>query len=179
MEQVAVVKGTLVSVIILSLFTLVVALVSRTGHKEFDLDKMLHRGAYCDKTSEALAKESHVPVWQKVLGITGEFSFGDKFLAGGLLLWNLGWFTCFVVFSILNAISPFGTVWWANFWHFYMMLAIGLSIPAIIWFTVGGVIDLRGLFHVLGTAVRNDSDDGTVSAGSEAAPQTMATEKTK
>lgn len=180
-EQVPVVKGTLISVIVLSLFTLVVALVSRTGQKEFDLDKMLHRGAYSDKSSEELARQSHVPVWQKLLGITGEFTLGDKFLAGGLLLWNLGWFTCFVIFSILNVTMPgrFDTNWWAGFWHFYMMLAIGLSIPAIIWFTVGGIIDLRGLFHILGTADRDSSDDGTVTAEGEALPQVATTENAK
>ena len=51
---------------------------------------------------------------------------------------------------------------WARYWHFYVILNIVLSIAVIVWFTTGGLRDLRFMFRKLDTQKRDSRDDGRV-----------------
>jgi hypothetical protein len=58
---------------------------------------------------------------------------------------------------------------WGSFWHFWLLLQLGLSIPVCIWFTIGGTMDMRALLKSLAAAARDARDDGTVPVGAESA----------
>ena len=142
------------------IFVLACLAVCRESEQEFNIDRMLHRGAYSDKASQLV----RVSPWQRLLGITSEFTVGDRFLAFALITWQIGWITCFAVVTILNLIYParFPTAWWASFWHIYIMSIFCLGVPITIWFTVGGILDIKGLFRTLADADRDVQDDGRV-----------------
>ncbi|MCL5104783.1 MAG: sodium:solute symporter [Armatimonadetes bacterium] len=137
--------------------------VSIATHRRFgdyNLHRMLHRGQYRVQTDHV--REEYVQSkWQQLVGITSEFSKGDKFLAIAMITWNALSFLWFVVFSILNQIYPITDAAWARYWYVVTIAIPGiLSIPVTIWFTVGGISDVKALFHTLATATRDASDDG-------------------
>lgn len=136
----------------------IVSLLTSRGRAPFNLDKMLRRKKYAEKDSSA-TRESK---WQLITGINEEFSRFDRFIAISLVVWALGWFVTFGVVTTLHFTGSIPGSWWPNFWHFYIWLMIAISIPVLIWTSIGGLCDIRGLFKSLATAERNDKDDGSV-----------------
>ena len=65
---------------------------------DFNLDKMLHRGEY-DTAKEHIVNSEKVNIIAQRLGITKEFTLGDKLIYAGSILWTIGWFVIFVVFT--------------------------------------------------------------------------------
>ena len=129
----------------------------------FNLDKMLHRGKYDDKGDHQKATNKWRTVWLKVIGITDEFSRFDQLLAITLVLWNALWVSIFVVVTVTHYfVIPIENVWWNKFWHVWIYVQIGVGIPAMVWFTIGGVRDIRAVFQRLATSERDATDDGTV-----------------
>lgn len=129
---------------------------------EFNLERILHRGRYrvaADHVREVKTQSK----WAQVVGITKEFSRGDKVLAIAMVVWNAGWFLWFVGFTIANLFFQISDAAWARY-HFINVILIPavLSVPATIWFTVGGVLDIKALFRTLATAQRDHTDDGRV-----------------
>jgi hypothetical protein len=157
------------------IFTLACLAICGKGDEEFNIDRMLHRGAYSDKSSHAI----HTSPWQRLLGITSEFTIGDRFMAYALIIWQVGWITCFAVVTAMNLIFPgrFPTAWWANFWHLYLMSIFCLGIPITIWFTIGGIFDIRALFNTLASKDRDACDDGRVVLATETSSETEAASK--
>jgi hypothetical protein len=51
---------------------------------------------------------------------------------------------------------------WAKFWQVWIWMQVGIGVPATVWFTIGGVQDLRELFQSLRTLERDVRDDGRV-----------------
>jgi len=139
----------------------VVSLLTCKPGKEINMDKLLNRGQY----REGPHPEEHkVTWWQQVVGITSEFSFGDKCVAVAVLIWNFGWFAFFIIISAISLIHPqwLGENWWPNFWHSLIWLYFALSIPASTWLIIGAGMDLRLLFQRLSTAARDSTDDGFI-----------------
>lgn len=138
-----------------------------TCKEDFDMDRMLHRGKYAALEQVA---GNHVPPPSKekvslgkLIGLDEYFTKGDKWIAGSLFGWNMLWFVVFVAGSIWNLVSPWTDSAWSMFWH---MAAIGLPVVicfvTAIWFTWGGVRDIRALFRRLRMEKVNHLDDGTV-----------------
>lgn len=140
-----------------------------TCREEFDLDRMLHRGVYADSTSEIAAEEAHISAWQKVVGITKEFSKGDRFLAVLLVTWNMANFLWFVVFSVANLAYHVSDLSWATYWKVTLILNLAMSVPFVVWFTVGGYLDIKALYKLLDSAVPDHTDDGRVADNSKEA----------
>jgi len=179
-------EQTLVIIIICSLGYIIVSLL--TSKKPFDLDMMLHRGKYRIKSddviedpaappdsafdpgagvlsnspaSPALAKRSWL---SRFLNIDRHFTRRDKVLTYATFWWNMLWQVVSVV--ILLWVIAFGRLS-ANWWFNYRMIvgvgvALVLSVPTTIWFTVGVTHDLIDLLKTLRSSRRSDADDGTV-----------------
>jgi hypothetical protein len=96
------------------------------------------------------------------VGISPEFTLSDRILAFALVIWNFGWFVTFLVFTAIHFTFGTSTEWWTRFWHFYLLMQFCISVPVVIWFTVGGILDMKALFHTLRNLVRDQADDGTV-----------------
>jgi len=58
---------------------------------------------------------------------------------------------------------------WLGFWQLLVWLALGLGAVVTVWFLIGGMRDLKDMFHLLRTKVRDDSDDGRVRTAAETA----------
>lgn len=138
------------------------ALVSLfTRDEGFILEKMLHRGKYAI-VGEHLHREPPKSLWQKFMGITEEFSRTDRMLAYALVIWNFGWFFIFLLGTAYNLIIGMSDDSWAVFWRVWVWMQIGIGVPTTVWFTIGGISDLRKLFGRLTTLQRDDRDDGRV-----------------
>jgi SSS family solute:Na+ symporter len=143
-----------------------------TCRQDFNMDRMLHRGAYRvikDKAETVALPDQparRVPFWERMIGLDANFTRGDKWIAGGLVGWTGFWAAVMVVGSIWNLVAPWPARVWSNYW----MIA-GVAVPIFmtlvtgIWFTWGGVKDIRSLFARLKNGTVNDRDDGTVVGG--------------
>ena len=64
-----------------------------------------------------------------------------------------------------TVITPWPATWWADYW-----LIVGIILPCVIaiitliWFGIGGIMDLRLFFAALRTLKRDVRDDGRVIA---------------
>lgn len=138
-----------------------------TYRRDFDLDRVLHRGRWAvDEQGQTVPPPAKPPRSLKgLLGIDEQFTFGDKCQSVALFAWTMFWFSIFVVFTVWNLISPWPTEWWVKYWHVVgIWLPLVIGIVTTIWFTWGGVRDLRRMFKQLRTARRDERDDGMVEA---------------
>lgn len=145
--------------------TLYIVLSLLTCRKPFNLDRMLHRGAYAEgKTLEKIPWNIHT-VFSKLIGIDANYTRGDKILAWSVFIWSFGWsfMVCFVGIVIWNIFYPWPDSWWAIKFHITMLLVPGIvAVVSTVWFSIGGSIDLYRLFQRLKEKEDNDLDDGRV-----------------
>ncbi len=132
----------------------------------FNLDRMLHRGEYSvDGVAPAAEPWKVRTVFSKLIGITPEYTRSDRVIAWAVFgysfvyMFGLG----FVAVVVWNFFAPWKLEWWS---HYFLVVA--LVIPGLmaavtaVWFSIGGVIDLRRLFRDLETRQVDDLDDGRV-----------------
>jgi len=145
-----------------------VSLITGRGKPAFNPKKMLHRGDYAVKGEHIEHIETLKSRWQKFVGITPEFSKSDKILALFLIGWNAANLLWFVIFTAINLyfklvhgvlISDHA---WSTYFRVTIMISVVLSVPCTIWFTVGGIKDIKALYRHLDTCDRDHSDDGSV-----------------
>ena len=140
-----------------------------TFRKPYNLERMLHRGAYSIDGEKPVGKQGLRWSWHtaisKLLGITPEFTRGDKILTWSVFLYTfiyqIGF--CFIGVLVWNLISPWPAKWWSN--YFYVTtLCVGavIGIISTVWFLIGGIIDTRRLMRDLKSRVDNPLDDGRV-----------------
>ncbi|MBE6388495.1 MAG: sodium:panthothenate symporter [Lentisphaerae bacterium] len=143
-----------------------IAVSYATCKEPFNLERMLHRGKYSlGEVREIKSAWTWKNLYNKLVGITPEYTTGDKFIAWGYVgytfVYRFG--LTFVVTAIWNAISP----WPIEYWAMYF-LVVFLVIPGImaaitaVWFGIGGVIDLRRMFYDLEHREANYLDNGMV-----------------
>ena len=175
----------------ISTFLIYVVVSKLTCRKPFDLDAMLHRGeagdmqqATCDKRGNVLNVEvprgvspvacrmSRKPrrlcasVLKKLVGITPEYSRGDRFIAWGVFFYSFvfSFGLCFLAVAAWNVFSPWPVAWWSRYF-----VATSFVVPAVVsaistfWFGIGGILGLRQLFRDLNARKEiNALDDGRV-----------------
>ena len=242
---------------------------------DFNLDKMLHRGEY-DTAKEHIVNSEKVNIIAQRLGITKEFTVGDKIIYAGSILWTIGWFVIFIVFttwhfsggkmvnveervfeckacertgckhaskiekSIVQAENKLQRVqkrieWlksdennqkdaavlanavkdskaaavnmkkaladaaeagvvvkkventafasgvpksaWLSLWHAKIYITLILGFCVTVWFILGGIVDVVGLFKALASIKRDAADDGSVVDGQNAGEKNLSAEK--
>ncbi len=92
-----------------------------TCREDFNMDRLLHRGAYA-VNDPALKPIAPMPsAWSRMVGVTSDFSRSDKWIAGSFLGWNLLWFVVFLTGCAWNLLAPwpsrFGQptgMWWVS-----------------------------------------------------------------
>ncbi|MBE6371697.1 MAG: sodium:panthothenate symporter [Lentisphaerae bacterium] len=138
-----------------------------TCRRPFNLDRMLHRGKYAvDGEVKHFEKLTFRTLFKKILGITPDYTFGDKCIAWGTFIWSFG-FTFGILFLgtiIWNAFYRWPIEWWG--WRLFIIsvvIACGVAVISMIWFMIGGVIDLRRMFRDLAARTQiNELDNGMV-----------------
>lgn len=162
------------AVIVMFIAASTYAIVSlATCRKDFDMDWLLRRGKHrvaADHEGEVLAKR--VPLMQRLIGIDKLFTRGDKWVAGFIFWWSL----LLVVLNVglVGWHYVIGNVWphlqmsnhdWAVFWLWYgLLIPFAFAAVTLVWFGIGGLIDMKRFFHALKTMKRDDQDDGSVRA---------------
>lgn len=152
------------SLIAILLYVLVSMLTCR---KDFDMDRMLHRGKYAaiaEAVSEPVkdARKRRISLG-KLIGYDSNFTIGDKWIAGVLFGWGVFWFLVVILGSIWNLVAPWPTSVWITYWHIVgIVLPVLIAVVTGVWFTWGGIRDMRRLFASLRLERVNPLDDGTV-----------------
>lgn len=140
----------------------VYVLVSLLGKKqEFNMDKMLHRGIYTIKDETVVVDAVPQKGW-KVLGMGKEFTKGDKAIYIAAYIWTAIWVIIFIAGTIYNLAGDIPDSSWMEFWKFFVMTNLIASVLIVIWFTYGGIKDLKDMLQRLKTTVRDHTDDGSV-----------------
>ena len=131
------------------------------SQQDFDMDKLLNRGKY------VIADEYKVIDVQpskglKMLGIGKEFTRGDKLIYILTYCWIIGWTLVFIIGTVYNLIYPVTDLSWMKFWYIYLGINLVIAVIVVLWFTVGGFIDIKSMFSQLRSMERDDRDDGFV-----------------
>ena len=98
----------------------------------------------------------------KFLGIGKEFSFWDKIIYIVTYTWIFGWFVVFLVGTLMNLIFKPSDFAWMKFWYVYLTIFVVAAIFVVVWFTLGGLKDIKFMFNRLRTMERDENDDGRV-----------------
>ncbi len=139
-----------------------------TYREDFNMDRLFHRGKYAaiknpgddDSKTKDLRKPS---IWDRIIGLDENFTSGDKWIARGVFTYSFLWFSLFVVGSLWNLIRPWSPSTWSTFWHIQAVgVSLFMAMFTAIWFTWGGVRDIRDLLRRLKEVKINNLDDGTV-----------------
>ncbi len=138
-----------------------------TNREDFNMERLLHRGIYADPIlstdDPADLPAKRKVTWGKLIGLDQNFTRGDTWIAGGLFAWNMLWFGIFVVGCAWNLRAPWTDSTWSLFWHIAAVgLPVFISLVTAVWFTWGGVRDMRALFRHLRVQKVDHLDDGTV-----------------
>jgi solute:Na+ symporter, SSS family len=145
--------------------SLVYVAVSLLGkRRDFDMDRMLHRGTHALEGETAVVDTAPTRGW-KILGMGKEFTRGDKVIYAAAYGWTLLWTLVFIVGTWYNVTSEVSDASWLAFWHVFIIVNTVVSVFIIVWFTIGGTRDLREMLRRLSTATRNHADDGFVKKG--------------
>lgn len=138
-----------------------------TCRKPFNMDKLLHRGKYAEGEPVAKIPWSFRTVFSKIIGITGEYTTGDKILAWSVFIWSFcyGFVLCFFAIVVFNLFYKWPNEWWAIKFHITTMLVPGIvAVVSTVWFSIGGTLDLRRLFKDLASKQDDFNDNGMVRA---------------
>ena len=138
-----------------------------TCRKPFNLERMLHRGKYSlGERRDIRMKWTPRNILRNIVGITPEYTRGDRIIAWGVFFYSLGYgfLIMFCGTVIWNAISPWPVQWWC--WRAvfaaYLMPCVVATVSTV-WFGIGGIVGLRQLFRDLKARREvNDLDDGRV-----------------
>ena len=138
-----------------------------TCRKPFNLERMLHRGKYAvDGEVKHFEKWTFQNAYKKIIGITPDYTFGDKCIAYGTFIWSFGIsFGVFYIGTIIwNSFYRWPIEWWG--WRLFILSVVVSCIIAIIstvWFMIGGIIDMKQMFHDLAARTQiNELDNGMV-----------------
>ena len=155
----------------MSLFTVILAASSYVGislfewlilkKPAFNMDQMLHRGEYAIK-GDHQKEVTRPPTGFRALLPSKEFTFGDKCIYYAQMSWTIIWFTIFLVGTIYNLTHDVSTASWATFWKWYVRVLGVIAFGTVVWFLIGGLIDLKKMFNTLRVVKRDARDDGVV-----------------
>jgi Na+/proline symporter len=137
-----------------------------TMKKPFNLDRMLHRGIYnIDHDKAPPLKWSFSTVYNKLIGITTEYTTGDKVIAWSFFFYSFvfQFVISFVVVVIWNSFSPWPIAWWGKYFFVTFLIIPGImAVISTFWFGIGGFIDLLRLFRDLKARKVNHLDNGQI-----------------
>lgn len=134
-------------------------------YKPYDLDKLLHRGKYADGPEPVKEKWTLRNIFSKIIGITPEYTRGDRIIAYSVFFYSVVYRVGIVFFAIViwNAIWPWPNSWWTvNFFITTLLIPGIVGVISTIWFMIGGSIDAIQLFRDLKKRVEDPNDNGQI-----------------
>ncbi len=139
-----------------SLIYIGVSLVQQAIKKQpFNLDKLLHRGEYV-LAGEVEEGDNTISKRWRALGINNEFTKGDKYLYLATYGWTIAWVILFIIGTIFfltrNVENGDWSRWnplWLKFWLAKIWLELAVAAVVIVWFTLGGIRDVKAMLAAL------------------------------
>lgn len=153
------------TLIAIAVYVIVSLLTCREPH---NMDRLLNRGAYAVEPEDSGRTVKKVPLLYRLVGLDEHFTRSDRWVTLGIFGWSLFWFALFAIGSAVYLVYPWSDETWATYWRvtgIWLPLAIGVL--TTVWFTIGGVIDLRRFFRRLRAEKVDVRDDGLVARASE------------
>lgn len=141
---------------------IVYVILSLLENKKFELDKLLHRKNYAIKDDTVMPDKKIVKNWQMLIGINSDFSLRDKIIYILMTLWTVMWIVIFLAVTAYHLIFKTTDKFWLGFWKFYIYVFFVLGTIVTIWFTIGGIRDIRRMYARLKTVIRDHTDNGIV-----------------
>ncbi|MGE4565718.1 MAG: sodium:panthothenate symporter, partial [Victivallaceae bacterium] len=136
-----------------------------TCKQPYDLDKLLYRGKYAENAVPPEPAWSWKNVYGKLIGITSEYTTGDKVIAWSVFGYAIVYqfILSFLAVLVWNLISPWPAAWWSTYF-FVTVIVVGIIVGVVstVWFMWGGIIDLNRLFKDLANRAEDPHDDGWV-----------------
>jgi SSS family solute:Na+ symporter len=140
-----------------------VSLLTSRG-EGFNLNAMLHRDlARPVSGKEALTILDRFRL-RNILKFDNNFTLTDKLVSGGIFWWSMLLLVVNIVVTVWNlTIGHWPTSWWATYWMITgIALPFVIALVTLVWFGIGGILDIRAFFRDLSTMKRDDADDGRV-----------------
>ena len=138
-----------------------VAVSLLTFKEKMNMDKLLHRGDYSIQGETVFVEKKVGTIW-KIFGIGNEFTTEDKIIYFVSYVWNIFFTLVFILGTIYNLSNSVIDDSWMVYWKYQVYINIVFSFIIIIWFTVGGFIDIKEMFSSLGSNKRDHSDSGWI-----------------
>ncbi|HEV7298483.1 MAG TPA: hypothetical protein VGN72_03895 [Tepidisphaeraceae bacterium] len=138
-----------------------------------DMDKLLYRGAHASPGDAARAEAASdgeptwLRPWQRRIGITAEFTRGDRAIYYLKFGWTTFWVVAFVIGTVCALTIGVSDAAWLNWWRFTVVLGMVVGVITVVWFLIGGIRDLFDLLRYLRTTQRDFADNGTVAEAAE------------
>ena len=129
--------------------------------KPVNMDKLLNRGKY-SIDGEVNIVDEEVKIGWKIFGMGKEFTKNDKLIYILNYAWTGLWTLVFIIGTVYNLSNPVSDDAWMKFWEYYIYIHLVLSGIVLVWFTLGGFIDLKSMITSLQSEVRDHGDDGWV-----------------
>ena len=137
-------------------------LVSLITFKEkMNMDKLLNRSKYSIQGEIKIIDEKVKPIF-KIFGIGKEFTIEDKIIYLVSFVWNILFTLVFVFGTMYNLSNDVSDESWMIYWKYQLYINIIFSFIIIIWFTIGGFIDIKKMFKSLSSSKRDHEDSGFV-----------------
>ena len=133
-----------------------------TFKEKVDMDKLFNKGKYSIE-GELNIVDEEVKIGWKIFGMGREFTKTDKLIYIISYVTNIFWFIIFIIGTFYNLYNPVSDAPWMVFWKYFVIINLVYSFFVIIWFTIGGFMDLKKMIHSLKSDERDDDDDGWVS----------------
>ena len=132
-----------------------------TFKEKINMDKLLNRGKYSIKNEIKVVDEKVKPIF-KLFGIGKEFTLEDKIIYLVSYVWNMFFTLVFVIGTIYNLYNNVSDESWMVYWRYQIYINVVFSFFIIIWFTIGGFIDIKKMFISLDSDKRDHGDSGWV-----------------
>ncbi|MFL3013942.1 MAG: sodium:solute symporter [Candidatus Neomarinimicrobiota bacterium] len=132
-----------------------------TFKEKINMDKLLNRGKYSIKEEIKVVDEKVKPIF-KLFGIGKEFTVEDKIIYLVSYVWNIFFTLVFVIGTIYNLYNNVSDESWMVYWKYQVYINAVFSFIIIIWFTIGGFIDIKKMFRLLDSNERDHQDSGWV-----------------
>ena len=145
--------------------TALYVVVSLLGRTQFNLDKLLHRGAFATAGNQAAEPDQPVRGFRALIGMGREFTFWDKVIYLSSVAWTLVLVAVFVVGTVVSLAYDVADAAWARFWWIYLVVHLVISAVTTVWFVIGGTHGMLDLYRRLRTLKPDDRDDGRVEGG--------------
>lgn len=97
-----------------------------------------------------------------MIAMGNEFNRRDQVLYLGSIGFTGLLITTFIAGTIYNLTVEVSTEGWVRFWGVYVKIVLAVSAITAVWFTIGGLYDMKRMFSILAAIKRNDLDDGMV-----------------